>query len=474
MASRRVSSRPVQTQTIVVAAPQAKPWMVSPDEVSILKNAVCKGATDEELKFCLLVASRYQLDPFQQQIWFVPRWDSQAEVSEGERGSKIYVPVVGINGLQHVAARDHADYGSVSQPEYGPMIDVSFRKNGKGSEMKFKAPEWARVRVLKKGAVEPTVGEVWWEEIYKSVDYAPLVRRMPRLMLAKCARAQAIRIAYPKTGGLLIPEETHGREFTQFTPEGRIMHAAPQVDPELWCKKHDCHISKCPSDGHTTKENEEMDARLQREKLTPAQKEVVDQKVAQAKAQQASRVPATGQQNSTQPAKGQEATKQPGATAPANPAGHRRTTPAQEPNSGTGVPKAEIPGELYPVKGEVEMIFSKDKAMKPLTTKKGSPFRKVVVGGAMYYVFDNKEKPIDGDRKMRVFEMLDGAKAGDPIEFLGQTTETDKGTMRNLMVLLRIGDYEWEPNGVPVLRYNRELFPAKATKREPGDEDIVY
>jgi hypothetical protein len=295
-------------------------------------------------------------------------------------------------------------------------------------------------------------------------------------MLAKCARAQAIRIAYPKTGGLLIPEETHGREFTQFTPEGRIMHAAPQIDAELWCNKHQCHIKNCPSDEHTTKENEEMDARLQREKLTPAQKEVVDKKVAAAKPPGATASAGSSYPVAAKSAPKQEPnsgkSKEPVATAPAT-AG-QRDTPTRERNSGTGVPKAEIPSELYPVKGEVEMIFSKDKEMNPLKTRRDSPFRKVVVKGVMYYVFDNKEKPIDGDRKMRVFDMLDQAKAGDPIDFLGQTKETDKGTMRTMEVLHRIGDYEWDEHGVPVLRYNRELFPAKAEKREPGDEDIVY
>jgi RecT family len=213
----------VKTQALTVARPAPKPWLLSPDEVTILKNAVCKGATDEELKYCLAVAARYELDPFQQQIWFVPRWDSEAQRSDGEKGAIVRVPVVGINGLLHLAARDHADFGTFSRPEYGPLITVEWYDKHDKKKKTFQAPEWASVKAWKKGCAEPTVGEVWWNEIYPDVDRAPLVRRMPRLMLAKCATAQATRKAYPKTGGLLVPEETHTREFTDITPSGRII-----------------------------------------------------------------------------------------------------------------------------------------------------------------------------------------------------------------------------------------------------------
>ena len=77
----------VKTQSIV-RRESAKPWMVNAEETAILKNSVCRGASDAELKFALLVAARYRLDPFKKQIWFVPRWDSKAENSNGKTGSR--------------------------------------------------------------------------------------------------------------------------------------------------------------------------------------------------------------------------------------------------------------------------------------------------------------------------------------------------------------------------------------------------
>lgn len=264
-------STPVATpkQAIVVRAPDPKPWLLSQDEVSILKNAVCKGATDEELKFCLAVARRYQLDPFQKQIWFVPRWDNKAQDSDGQEGGKVYVPVVGIDGLLHIASTHHPDFGTFSEPEYGPLMEVTYGEwsGPKGHrqcrQKNLKVPEWCRIEAWKKGCAQPTVAKVWWEEIYPNIDRAPLVRRMPRLMLAKCARAQAIRASYPKTGGLLIPEETQTREFQQITPEGRV-YAVESPEPE----------NKFLS-AYEEREREQLS------KLTPAQREVVERKMAE-------------------------------------------------------------------------------------------------------------------------------------------------------------------------------------------------
>jgi hypothetical protein len=228
-----VRSSVASKAAIIVRPPDRKPWLLQPEEITILKNAICKGASEDELKYCLAVARRYSLDPFQQQIWFVPRWDSEAQRTDGAKGAKLYVPVVGINGMLHIAARDHKDFGTYSEPEYGPMVDVKWQYKGSGPFKALKVPEWARIEAHKKGCPEPTVAKVWWNEIYPDIDYAPLVRRMPRLMLAKCAKAQATRTSYPSTGGLLIPEETHSREFTDITPGGRlIVHEKQPADLE--------------------------------------------------------------------------------------------------------------------------------------------------------------------------------------------------------------------------------------------------
>jgi hypothetical protein len=203
---------------ITIPAPPKKPWELTEVEVELVRNHIAKGASNDELQFCLGVARRYKLDPFRGQIWFVKRADRSLDRRDPDNKGKWikgykWIPIVGINGLLHIAARDHKKhFGSIGRPEYGPMIEVAWSKWDDVSKRytlagKFKAPEWARIEIYKRGDPIPTIGEVYWEEIYPNVDSAPLVRQMPRLMLGKCAKAQGVRAAYPATDGLYIQEE---------------------------------------------------------------------------------------------------------------------------------------------------------------------------------------------------------------------------------------------------------------------------
>jgi len=205
-----------------IPAPPARPWELKAEEVELVKGALCRGATDAELAFCLATARRYRLDPFRGQIWFVPRRDASAP------SGKRWIPIVGINGLLHIAARDHRSFGSYSDVEYGPLHEVKYQENGKGPVLKLTAPEWARAATTKRGSSEATTSTVYWDEIYAEIDYSPMVRKMPRLMLAKCARAAVTRTAYPATDGLYIREEFAGRP--EFTPEGRAIEYARTDD----------------------------------------------------------------------------------------------------------------------------------------------------------------------------------------------------------------------------------------------------
>jgi RecT family len=209
---------------ITVPAPTKKPWELSEAEVELVRNHIAKGASNEELAFCLGVARRYKLDPFRGQIWFVKRADRNLDKKDPVTKKWVkgyrWIPIVGINGLLHIAARDHKkEFGSISKISYGPMIEVEWvegywGKDERGDAQyitkgkhKIKVPEWAEVNAFKRNDPLPTVGQVFWEEIYPNVDNAPLVRQMPRLMLGKCATAQAVRKAYPATDGLYLQEE---------------------------------------------------------------------------------------------------------------------------------------------------------------------------------------------------------------------------------------------------------------------------
>lgn len=240
-----------QTAIVRVAPVPEKPWEIQGEQLTILKNAICKGASDTELQYCLTVAKRYKLDPFKRQIWFVPRWDSQADNGKGGKGGNVWIPTVGIDGLTFMAARDHGhDFGSIGEPEFGPMLKVGT----------IQAPEWARVKVFKKGTNEPTTCVAYWEEYAPDVEkknqygsyVAPFWRKMPRRMISKCATALAIRQAYPDLGGVYIPEETErmgeehtesGRQIVSGVPTGGSREAAQAVAQRIIADAHGANMS---------------------------------------------------------------------------------------------------------------------------------------------------------------------------------------------------------------------------------------
>lgn len=234
------------------------------EQVTLLKNYLHMGdASEMEVKAGLEVARRYRLDPFKQgQIWFIKRWDSNAANLTGGKGAYVRVPQVGIYGMLHIAARDFPDFGSLSEPEYGPMFEMVVEGH------KFKAPEWCRVKAFKKGIAEPSVATIYFDEFcpekWDNVKY--FWARMPRNQIAKCCKAQVVRQAYPDLGGLYIPEEME-RSNDDFSPSGRALiqpDAIPSRTTEanealedlkrrgLWCDEHNCtrntkHLRECES-----------------------------------------------------------------------------------------------------------------------------------------------------------------------------------------------------------------------------------
>lgn len=229
-------SNATPTAIVRVAAPPECPWELTNEQQILLKNYLkIADASDLELKACLEVARRYRLDPFKQgQIWFIKRFDRNAVATNNTKGAYVYTPQTGIYGLLHIAGRDYKDFGSMSEAEYGPMFTHEVEGH------KFKAPEWCRVKAFKKGIAEPTVATIYFDEFCPDKwDNARLFwARMPRAQIEKCAKARALRTAYPDLGGLYIPEELErmkdeytesGRQIVSGVPTGGSHEAAQAV-----------------------------------------------------------------------------------------------------------------------------------------------------------------------------------------------------------------------------------------------------
>jgi len=163
------------------------------EQIDLIKATVAKGATDAELQLFLYTAKRTGLDPLIKQIHAVKRWDS----SLGRDTMSIQT---GIDGYSLIAERTGKLAG---------IDDAAFDREDKDR------PSKATVTVYKLVNGEPrafTASARWNEYVALKKDGQPMAmwRKMPYLMLGKCAEALALRKAFPAdlTGIYTFEEES--------------------------------------------------------------------------------------------------------------------------------------------------------------------------------------------------------------------------------------------------------------------------
>lgn len=181
-----------------------------------LKSSLYPGASDASVDLVLAYCEAARLDPMQKPVHIVPMWDGKSKQMRD-------VVMPGI-GLYRTNAARTGQYGGMSKPVFGPMItEVVGRK-----EVTY--PEWCEVtayRQLPSGHIAEFTAVEYWIENYaikggKEQDQSPnaMWSKRVRGQLAKCAQAQALRMAFPEAvGAAPTAEEMEGKaidaEFTQ-------------------------------------------------------------------------------------------------------------------------------------------------------------------------------------------------------------------------------------------------------------------
>lgn len=208
------------------AAPAAAAW--SGAQLALIKNTVARDCNTDEFNLFVTVARNAGLDPFRKQI--------MALVFSKENAQKRRMAIVtGIDGLRALAARSERYRPDDEAPRYHYSADLKDPEtNPLGIESAevvlymadAKGGEWRRV-----------VGVAYWDEFAAVEDEwawnddtrkrQPTGKRtlggnwkkMPRLMIAKCAEAQALRKAFPEeTGGLYEHAELDRAQIIDVTP----------------------------------------------------------------------------------------------------------------------------------------------------------------------------------------------------------------------------------------------------------------
>ena len=223
-------------QVATIPAPRA----FNGPQVALIKRTVAKDCDANEFDHFMAVAQQLQLDPLRKQICAMV-------FSKDDPKKRNMSIIVQIDGLRAIANR----CGDYRASEKAPLIEYDTALKGPDNPLGIVRCEVTLWRFAH-GQWHPQVGEAYWEEFAPVKDVAeggwewvdtgevwedsgkPKKRKQPkgdvtkgvegnwakmgRIMIAKCAEAQALRKGWPEQfAGVYVEEEMHRAEVIDVT-----------------------------------------------------------------------------------------------------------------------------------------------------------------------------------------------------------------------------------------------------------------
>lgn len=217
-------------------------------QLDLIRRTVASDCNDTEFDLFVTVARHAGLDPFRKQI-------SALVFNKGDAEKRKMAIITTIDGLRVIAARSGDYRPDEDEPEYtyddalkGPanplgLVKAVVRIFVKDRPVRGVAywDEFAPIKEDVEGGYDwVDTGEVWPDTgkakkrkvprqsgaaVIKQLDTSGNWGRMPRVMLAKCAEAQALRKAFPEDlSGLYERAELDQAQTVELLPSEAVAH----------------------------------------------------------------------------------------------------------------------------------------------------------------------------------------------------------------------------------------------------------
>jgi phage recombination protein Bet len=144
----------------------------SREDIALMRETVCRGASDPEFRQFLNQCVRTGLDPLARQIYSIPRGNSRTIQT-------------GIDGYRLVAQRTG---------EYAGSDDAVYDTEAEAHPNRATVTVWRLVE----GVPRAFTATARWSEYKPAAGQDQMWQKMPYLMIAKCAEALSLRKAFPQ------------------------------------------------------------------------------------------------------------------------------------------------------------------------------------------------------------------------------------------------------------------------------------
>jgi len=192
----------------------------STPQLALMRRSIGRECTDAEFDEFIAVSRLSALDPLRRQI--VP-----FIVNANNIQTRRMLPRTTIDGLRAIAAR-HGDYRPM---ETAPSITCDADRIDPHANPFGIVRAEVRAWKLRDGVWHPVCGEAWWDEYApvrphgdgEAAMLDPMWARMGRVMIAKCAEAQALRRGWPDViSGLYGEEELQSANLREVLASERV------------------------------------------------------------------------------------------------------------------------------------------------------------------------------------------------------------------------------------------------------------